>query len=201
MTIITNARFPGSARRVDIAIKGGAIAAITPAGSRISATATGSTAPIIDADGRWAIPGLWDCHTHFTQWAQTFGRLDLIGARSASEAMSMLRNHLEARRNSPEGLDPDVFVVGMRFRHSLWSRDEQPTLAAIDAASGDQPVALSSADMHCGWVNSAAARRLGLTVRESGLVDRHRLGWLIHPRHPRIARGGGRVSRTAGGCD
>jgi len=31
MTIITNARFPGSARRVDIAIKGGAIAAITPA--------------------------------------------------------------------------------------------------------------------------------------------------------------------------
>lgn len=54
----------------------------------------------------------------------------------------MLRNHLEARRNSPEGLDPDVFVVGMRFRHSLWSRDEQPTLAAIDAASGDQPVAL-----------------------------------------------------------
>lgn len=35
MTIITNARFPGSARRVDIAIKGGAIAAITPAGSRI----------------------------------------------------------------------------------------------------------------------------------------------------------------------
>ena len=33
MTIITNARFPGSARRVDIAIKGGAIAAITPAGS------------------------------------------------------------------------------------------------------------------------------------------------------------------------
>lgn len=23
----------------------------------------------------------------------------------------------------------------------------------------------------------------------------------IHPRHPRIARGGGRVSRTAGGCD
>lgn len=201
MTIITNARFPGSARRVDIAIKGGAIAAITPAGSRISVTATGGAAPIIDADGRWAIPGLWDCHTHFTQWAQTFGRLDLIGARSASEAMSMLRNHLEARRNSPEGLDPDVFVVGMRFRHSLWSRDEQPTLAAIDAASGDQPVALSSADMHCGWVNSAAARRLGLTVRESGLVDRHRLGWLIHPRHPRIARGGGRVSRTAGGCD
>ncbi len=48
--------------------------------------------------------------------------------------------------------------------------DEQPTLAAIDAVTGDQPVALSSADMHCGWVNSAAARRLGVHVDESGLV-------------------------------
>ena len=58
----------------------------------------------------------------------------------------------------------------MRFRHSLWADDEQPTLAAIDAVTGDQPVALSSADMHCGWVNSAAARRLGVHVDESGLV-------------------------------
>ena len=51
MTIITNARFPGSARRVDIAIKGGAIAAITPAGSRISATATGGAATGPDREG------------------------------------------------------------------------------------------------------------------------------------------------------
>lgn len=55
-------------------------------------------------------------------------------------------------------------------RHSLWSDDAQPTLAAIDAVAGDQPVALSSADMHCGWVNSAAARKLGVDVDESGLV-------------------------------
>ncbi|NMN01276.1 amidohydrolase [Bifidobacterium sp. DSM 109958] len=123
----------------------------------------------VDAQGRWIIPGLWDCHTHFTQWAQTFGRLDLITARSAAEAMDMLRAHLEARRAAGT-LSPDVFVVGMRFRHSLWADDAQPTLAAIDAAAGDQPVALSSADMHCGWVNSAAARRLGVHVGESGLV-------------------------------
>lgn len=57
-------------------------------------------------------------------------------------------------------------------RHSLWSDDAQPTLAAIDAVAGDQPVALSSADMHCGWVNSAAARKLGVDVDESGLGRR-----------------------------
>ena len=99
----------------------------------------------------------------------TLGRLDLIDARSADEAMSLLREHLEERRESGT-LDPDQYVVGMRFRHSLWADDAQPTLAAIDAVSGDQPVALSSADMHCGWVNSAAARKLGVHVGESGLV-------------------------------
>ncbi|KAB7789636.1 amidohydrolase [Bifidobacterium leontopitheci] len=150
---------------------GGGTPAITGA-SRSSAGANrdDEANTVIDAAGRWIIPGLWDHHTHFTQWASTFGRLDLIDARSAGEAMDMLRRYIDERRAAPGGLDPDTFVVGMRFRHSLWSRYEQPTLAAIDEATGDQPVALSSMDMHCGWVNSAAARRLGVSVEKSGLV-------------------------------
>ncbi|KAB8292050.1 amidohydrolase [Bifidobacterium avesanii] len=151
------------------AVEDAAIAAIGPAGS-LDDRPDAAKAETVDADGRWLIPGLWDCHTHFTQWSATFGRLDLLAARSASEAMAMLRAYLDERRKAGT-LSPDVFVVGMRFRHSLWSDAEQPTLAAIDEASGEQPVALSSADMHCGWVNSAAARRLGVHVDASGLVS------------------------------
>ena len=196
---IVNAGVPGSQDRVDVVLRDGGVASVGPAGTvsasdstmqtkahttsleyATNAIASGSVsiptsaaAPAdettIDADGLWVIPGLWDCHTHFTQWAKTLGRLDLINARSAAEAMDMLRRHLDERR-AADTLDPDAFVVGMRFRHSLWADDEQPTLAAIDAVTGEQPVALSSADMHCGWVNSAAARRLGVHVDESGLV-------------------------------
>jgi len=196
---IVNAGVPGSQGHVDVVLRDGVVASVGPAGTvsasdstmqtkahttslayATNAIASGSVsiptsaaAPAdettIDADGLWVIPGLWDCHTHFTQWAKTLGRLDLINARSAAEAMDMLRRHLDERRAAGT-LDPDAFVVGMRFRHSLWADDEQPTLAAIDAVTGEQPVALSSADMHCGWVNSAAARRLGVHVDESGLV-------------------------------
>lgn len=189
---IVNAGVPGSQDRVDVVLRDGVVASVGPAGT-VSASdgtmqtkahttslayatnaiasggvsiPTSASAPAdettIDADGLWVIPGLWDCHTHFTQWAKTLGRLDLINARSAAEAMDMLRRHLDERRAAGT-LDPDAFVVGMRFRHSLWADDEQPTLAAIDAVTGEQPVALSSADMHCGWVNSAAARRLACT--------------------------------------
>lgn len=156
---------------VDIDIADGMVAAVEPAGSTAPGADPGQ---VVDAEGRWVIPGLWDWHTHFTQWAKTLGRLDLIDARSADEAMAMLRRHLDERRAAGT-LNPDAFVVGMRFRHSLWADDAQPTLAAIDAVSGDQPVALSSADMHCGWINSAAARRLGVSVDDSGLLGE--LAW------------------------
>lgn len=156
--VIENVCFVGSDESVDITIEQGRIADVRS-----------SEKSVAKASKTWIIPGLWDCHTHFTQWSYTLGRLDLIDARSADEAMSLLREHLEERRESGT-LDPDQYVVGMRFRHSLWADDAQPTLAAIDAVSDDQPVALSSADMHCGWVNSAAARKLGVHVGESGLV-------------------------------
>lgn len=156
--VIGNVRFIGSPQPVDIAVEQGRIASVLPARNIHD-----------DASATWVIPGLWDYHTHFTQWAYTLGRLDLIDARSADEALSMLRAHLAERRDAGT-LDSNQYVVGMRFRHSLWADDAQPTLAAIDAVTGDQPVALSSADMHCGWVNSAAARKLGVHVGESGLV-------------------------------
>ena len=190
---IVNAGVPGSQDRVDVVLRDGVVASVGPAGTVSASDSTMQTkahttsleyATNAIASGSVSIPtsaaapadettidadGLWDCHTHFTQWAKTLGRLDLINARSAAEAMDMLRRHLDERRAAGT-LDPDAFVVGMRFRHSLWADDEQPTLAAIDAVTGEQPVALSSADMHCGWVNSAAARRLGVHVDESGLV-------------------------------
>ncbi|WP_314686925.1 amidohydrolase [uncultured Bifidobacterium sp.] len=183
-------RLLGSDADADVDIVDGTIAAITMGGSArtpgSAASADGPTRPsrtasrrtratpgeveAIDADGLWAIPGLWDCHTHFTQWAQTFGRLDLLRARSADEAMGMLRKHIAGLSSRAGGLDPRRIVVGMRFRHSLWTDDQQPSLSAIDDASGGQPVALSSADMHCGWVNSAAASLLNVHVGSSGLV-------------------------------
>ena len=184
---ILHARVPGSGELIDLDLDPvtGTIRSVTPSGSGEPggpgmpgvpaagaagrATAADADGRTLDADGLWVIPGLWDHHTHFTQWAKTLGRLDLIEARSADEAMELLRRHLDERRAAGT-LDPDAFVVGMRFRHSLWADDEQPTLAAIDAVAGAQPVALSSADMHCGWVNSAAARLLNVHVDASGLV-------------------------------
>jgi len=114
---------------------------------------------VIEADGRWLIPGLWDQHVHFTQWAQARLRLDLSGTTSPAEACALVRDQLAGR--------PSV-VVGAGFRSATWP--VQPTTADLDAVSSTVPVVLISGDVHAGWLNSAAQRWLGVPARP-GVLD------------------------------
>ena len=45
---------------------------------------------VVEADGRWLIPGLWDQHVHLGQWTLASARLDLGPARSSEEAVALV---------------------------------------------------------------------------------------------------------------
>ena len=47
-----------------------------------------------DAQGRWAIPGLWDAHVHLAQWTARRDRLDLAGTESPAEALARVSDRL-----------------------------------------------------------------------------------------------------------
>ncbi|MPV38433.1 amidohydrolase family protein [Georgenia subflava] len=120
---------------------------------------------VIEAAGRWVVPGLWDQHVHLTQWSQTFGRLDVSAAGSAAETLTLVRDLLAttpSRRDLP--------AVGYGFRHALWP--DNASLAALDAVAGDVPVILMSGDVHCGWLSSRARQLLDVppTSDDDGLV-------------------------------
>src|SRR5690606_14352763 len=104
----------------------------------------------IDAQGAWALPGLWDNHVHTIQWALASEREQLGDASSAAEAA--------ARLASVSAL-PDGRRVGAGFRDALWADD--PSLEILDAATGDVPTYLVNAAVHSVWLNSAALRREG----------------------------------------
>jgi len=124
----------------------------------ISADQVGET---IDLDGRWVLPGLWDNHVHFSQWALTSRRLDVSGARSASHAARLVAHGLETAGHP-------VPFVGRGFRDGLWP--DTPNLADLDAASGIVPVVLVSADVHSVWLNSAALALFGHPDHSTGLI-------------------------------
>mgnify|MGYP001941439872 CR=1 FL=1 len=124
-----------------------------------------SSDEVVEADGRWLLPGLWDAHVHFDQWAVSRSRLDLRGAESPEAVTRIVGEAILARP------DDEAVIFGFGYRASVWNR--QPTVAELDAVTGSRPAILISGDMHNGWLNSAALALVGVTGID-GLIDEDR---------------------------
>ena len=149
-------RLPG-AGVVDLLVVDGVLAAI---GGGLSAPQGAET---VDLDGRAVLPGLWDNHVHFDQWALARQRLDLAAARSANQVAELVADRL---RSAPPA--PGAPLVGAGFRDALWP--DRPHRELLDRVGGAVPVVLISADLHCGWLNAAAAERYGQPGHPTGLL-------------------------------
>ncbi|MDF2989820.1 MAG: hypothetical protein K0S37_334 [Microbacterium sp.] len=146
----------GGGDPVDVVVRDGLIAAIVPA-------RTAAEGEVVDLDGRWIGPGLWDAHLHFTQWVISSRRVDVVGTSSPDEVVDAVRRALAAGVPRTDGV-----LVGYGYRDGLWTT---PTsLRALDDAFPDDPVVLVSGDLHAGWMNSRGAARLGLRPDASGVV-------------------------------
>lgn len=113
-----------------------------------------------DLEGRWLVPGLWDNHVHFTQWALNRRRLDLGAATSAREVATLVREALAVSDAVP--------FVGIGFRDGMWP--DAPNLADLDAAGDARPIVLTSADLHSVWLNTPALELYGHAGHPTGLL-------------------------------
>ena len=129
------------------------------AGGRVVEVGRGLRVPgaqVLDAGGTFLIPGLWDAHAHLDMEAARSARIDTLATRSAEEALELVAKGL---RDLPTGAEP-VTIQGFGHRLSNWPR--VPTVAELDAVTGEIPTLLISGDVHSGWLNSAALRVFGL---------------------------------------
>jgi predicted amidohydrolase YtcJ len=149
---------------VDVAVEDGVVTAVGPALVRPSG------ADEVDAAGRWLSPGLWDQHTHLSQWTLTSQRLDLAAARSPEDATRAVAEWIATY--------PDLPVIGWGHRSGGWEREV--TVSELDAVSGETPVVLISGDGHHAWLNTTALMHLALPVRDS--VVRETEWFAVYPR-------------------
>ena len=152
---LTNARL-GSAL-VDVTLAGSVISAIEPAGSSLVA------GEVVDLDGRWLSPGLWDNHVHASQWALVQKRLDVAASTSARHAADLIAAAVQ--RGTAAGATP---FVAFGFRDGLWT--DAPNLADLDGATGGIPTVVVSNDLHSVWLNSAALELYGHRGHPTGLL-------------------------------
>ncbi len=144
-------------RPVDLRLRGGVVVEV----GRLEPT---GDEEVLDAEGRWAVPGLWDAHVHLVQWAQVRTRLDVAGTTSARQATAVVAAHVAAQ---PPGSEQAVLGYGQRT--ATWPHP--PTVSELDAVSGRHPVALVSGDAHSGWLNSRALQLLGLPPRSDPVTE------------------------------
>src|ERR1700726_4484662 len=111
---------------------------------------------VIDAAGRLVLPGFVDCHIHFLDGSLSLGRVNLEGAKDASDIQQRLRDYAAKH----PGKD---WVLGRGLNYVMFGPEALPHKKYLDEVFPDQPVLLEGYDGHTYWANSKALSAAGIT--------------------------------------
>ncbi len=136
-----------------LAVDGQNIAYVGPS-SRDAAAALPSGAKRVDLGGGTVVPGLIEGHMHFLAEGQRLFELNLAG-KSKEEILRLVAAESQSRAAGQ-------WIIGRGWNHEIWRENHWPDKKDLDAAAPENPVALSRADGHSVWVNSAALRAAGI---------------------------------------
>jgi predicted amidohydrolase YtcJ len=133
-------------RLVHIDIQNAVIVAVHDARDR---TPPGPGGAVLDVEGSCVLPGLVDTHTHLGWAAEDFWSVPWAHATSRAEALSYVG--LTARR-----VGPGFWVTGGDWLPGTLPDSELPSLAELDAVTGERPLLLVSRDRSRAVLNSRA---------------------------------------------
>ncbi|UCC73760.1 MAG: amidohydrolase [Gemmatimonadota bacterium] len=145
-----------------LAVRAGRIEAIGSEGE--IGSRVGGGAEWLDLRPTTIVPGLTDSHIHLIEWALARETPDLSGLGSMKEALTVVRREAAS---APQG-------AWLEFKgwDPVWR--SQAGLADLDEASQGRALALVAHDLHSGWLNTEAMRRLGIDRERDGPPG----GWL-----------------------
>jgi len=132
----------------------------------------GPATRIVDLGGRFVMPAFHDAHVHPLSAGVELGQCNLNDIEGATAVLAAVEACAATAGGRPwligGGWDLPSFPQG------------QPNKALLDGVTGAQPTALSSADGHTLWVNSAALAAAGITPAtpdpEAGRIERDTQG-------------------------
>lgn len=147
-----------------IAIKAGRIVAV---GSDADVRAyAGDVAKVIDLQGKMAMPGIIDIHTHIMMG----GQAELFELRFPNKIS--LDGICDRVRDAASKAKPGEWIIGGPWgADQLTELNNSVALAKLDAASLGHPVLLRDETLHNRWVNSEAMRICGITNNSEAPVN------------------------------
>ncbi len=124
---------------------------ITAIGGDELARAAGPKTRVIDAGGKFVMPGFNDAHLHLLEGARGLREVDLTGACTMDEMQRRIREYAE---RNPQA----EWILGTGWQYTCFADDRRARKEDLDAAVRDRPAFLRAYDGHAGWANSRALR-------------------------------------------
>lgn len=155
--LLTNGRIwtgiPGSPNAEAMAIGGNRIIAV---GAYAELKELAGSAPSINLDGRFVMPGFNDSHIHMTRLAAQRRNVDLLGAKNIAEVIERIRERVAI---TPPG---EWIESSAQWHEALMKEGRMPTRQELDSVSPDNPVILPRGG-HIAAVNGKALEIAGIT--------------------------------------
>jgi predicted amidohydrolase YtcJ len=111
----------------------------------------------IDLKKQFVYPGFIDAHCHFFGLGLSMQIVDLIGTKSANDAVQKCLSYQKEK--------PKKYIMGRGWDQNDWAVKEYPNAELLDQAFPDIPVVLKRIDGHAAWVNHKALQMSGVTER------------------------------------
>jgi predicted amidohydrolase YtcJ len=153
-----------------VAVRGGRLIAVGT-DAEVAALA-GPATRRVDLGGRFVTAAFHDAHVHPVSAGVELGQCNLNDLETAETTLAAVKGCVAAQQGRP-------WLVGGGWALPSFPAGH-PRKEALDALTGAQPAALTSADAHSMWVNSAALAAAGITKDtpdpEAGRIDRDSAG-------------------------
>ncbi|MBZ5534618.1 MAG: amidohydrolase family protein [Acidobacteriia bacterium] len=111
---------------------------------------------LIDLQGRLALPGMIDDHTHFMSGGFQLLSVNLRDAQTPNEFARRIKQKAES-------LGAKRWITGGDWDHELWPRAALPTKELIDLFTPDNPVFVGRLDAHMALANSVVLQMAKIT--------------------------------------
>ncbi len=144
---------PGEDMAEGVALKGGFIQAVGTEGE--VRALVGPQTEVVELEGRMALPGFIDSHTHFIPGGFQLSSVDLRDAATPDEFARRIGAFAET-------LPPGSWITGGDWDHEMWG-GELPRRDWIDEVTPEHPVLVSRLDGHMALANSLALELAGVT--------------------------------------
>jgi predicted amidohydrolase YtcJ len=111
---------------------------------------------VINAGGKLVLPAFTDCHIHFLEGSLSLGRVNLEGAKNATEIQMKLREYASEHPG-------DDWILGRGWDYAMFGPEVLPHKKYLDELFPNRPVFLEGYDGHTYWANSKALALAGIT--------------------------------------